>query len=58
MCEIISLTGIEILEDEFGDLDTDGYYGLFHVRGSEESFELFSEFPDIVIEIPPDKMIR
>jgi hypothetical protein len=58
LCDLISLTGAEILDDKFGDLEAEGYYGMFLVKGSEESFELISEFPDIIIEIPPNKLIR
>jgi hypothetical protein len=58
LCELISLTGMEILEDYFGDSVCESYYGMFHVRGSEEDFELVSEFPDIIIEIPPNKILR
>lgn len=58
LCEIISLTGIEIIEDFFGDISIDGYYGMFHVKGSEDSFELLTDFPGIDIELPPDKIIR
>jgi hypothetical protein len=58
MCEIISMTGMEILHDSFGDLEIDGYYGMFHVNGSEEAFELASDFPDFIIELPPGKVLR
>ena len=56
-CEIISLMGAEILEDEFGNGD-DSYYGFFHVNASEECFEVFGDFQEITLEIPPNKMIR
>ena len=49
---------MEILSDSFGDPPYEDYYGMFHVKGSEEDFELISEFPDLIIGIPSDKIVR
>ena len=58
VCEIISMLGIEIISDSFGDTQLDDYYGFFHVRSNENSFDIVSEFPDIIIEIPKGKILR
>ena len=57
VCEIISLMGIEILEDGFGGLDDD-YYGIFKLVSDTDGFDVFVELPDIIIDIPQNKLVR
>jgi hypothetical protein len=57
VCEIISIMGINIIEDKFGEIE-DGFYGYFRLKGDEDSFEILSEFPNIILEIPRDKILR
>lgn len=57
VCEIISLMGIEILEDGFGGPD-DEYYGFFKLFSDADSFDVFSDLPDITIDFPTNKVIR
>jgi hypothetical protein len=57
VCEIISLMGIEILEDGFGGA-TDDYYGVFKLLSDTEGFDVFVELPDIVIYFPKNKITR
>ncbi len=57
VCEIISLMGIEILEDEFGGPD-DGYYGIFKILSDSDAFDVFADLPDIIIDFPRDKTLR
>ncbi len=49
--------GINIIEDKFGEIE-DGFYGYFRLKGDEDSFEILSEFPNIILEIPRDKILR
>jgi len=58
VCEIISMLGIEILADSLGDIESDGYYGFFHIKGDDEGFDILSDFPDVTIEIPKGKILR
>jgi hypothetical protein len=48
---------MEIIKESFGDKDKD-FYGQFHVRSTEESFEILSEEPGILLEFIPGKIIR
>lgn len=57
ICELISLTLTKILEDKMGD-ESDDFYGIFLLRGSDEIYELFSEFREITLEMPQGKVIR
>ena len=57
VCEIISLMGIEILEDGFGGSD-DEYYGIFKLMSDPDGFDVFVELPDITIDFPPTKVVR
>lgn len=57
VCEIISIMGVTILEDKFGE-DSDGYYGYFKLKGGIESFDILSEFPSVVLELPRDKTLK
>lgn len=57
VCEIISLMGIKILEDGFGE-SADEYYGIFKVISDTDGFDTFVELPDIVIDIPENRMLR
>ena len=57
ICELISLTLTKILEDKMGE-ESDDFYGSFLLRSSDEVYELFSEFREIIIEMPKGKVIR
>lgn len=57
ICELISLTLTKIMEDKMGD-ESDDFYGIFLLRSSHEVYELFSEFREIIIEMPKGKVIR
>lgn len=57
VCEIISLMGVEILEDGFGGAD-DEYYGFFKVISDTDAFDVFSDLPDVHIDFPSHKVIR
>ena len=57
MCEIISTLYIEILDSHFGDPGS-SYYGYFKLRSEPEDCEIFMDFKDIMVEMPPDKIIR
>jgi hypothetical protein len=52
------MLGIEILADSLGDIESDGYYGFFHIKGDDEGFDILSDFPDVTIEIPKGKILR
>jgi hypothetical protein len=58
VCEIIAMLGMEILADSFGDIESDEYYGFFHVKSDEEGFDILSDFPEVTIEIPQGKILR
>jgi len=58
VCEIISMFGIEILTDSFGDIELDGYYGFFHIKSDNEGFDILSDFPEVTTEIPQGKILR
>lgn len=55
---MISIMGIEILEDAFGIPGSDSFYGIFRVRSESQAFEILSEFQDVSLEFPSDKIIR
>jgi hypothetical protein len=57
VCEIISLMGIEILEDEFCGPD-DEYYGIFKVLSDSDAFDVFVDLPDITIDFPRNRTLR
>jgi len=57
VCEIISIMGVNIIEDKFGE-PVDGFYGYFRLKGNEDSFEILSEFPNVILELPKDKILR
>lgn len=57
VCEIISIMGVTIIDDKFGESE-DGFYGYFKLNGNEDSFEILSEFPNVVLELPKDKILR
>jgi hypothetical protein len=49
--------GIKILSDSFGE-SSDGYYGIFKVISDSDAFDIFTELPDVVIDIPENKVLR
>jgi hypothetical protein len=57
-CSFISHFGAEIINHEICEKKK-SFYGVFYVYGSEELFEIISEFsPDITLEIPPENIVR
>ena len=57
-CSFISYFRAEILSDEIYGNNKE-YYGSFYVNGSEDLFEVLSEFSsDLIIDLPPGKTIR
>jgi len=57
ICSFVNYFSMEIIKESFGDKDKD-FYGQFHVRSTEESFEILSEEPGILLEFIPGKIIR
>lgn len=57
VCEMISLLGVEILEDYFGGPES-GYYGKFYVRSVVESFEVIFDFPGVTMEMSDKSVTR
>ena len=57
VCEIISIMGVFILDDRFGEA-SDGFYGYFKLKGAIESFDILSDFPNVVLELPKGKTLR
>jgi hypothetical protein len=57
-CSIINYFFCEILSDRICQRD-EPFYGVFFVKSNEETFEILSDFSsDIVLEIPPGKILR
>jgi hypothetical protein len=57
-CSIINYFFCEILSDRICEKG-EPFYGIFFVKSNEETFEILSEFSgDIVLELPPGKVIR
>ena len=57
-CSLINYFNCEILTDRICERD-EAYYGVFYVRGNEESFEIFTEFSEgISVEYPQGKTLR
>lgn len=54
---MISLLGVEILEDYFGGPES-GYYGKFYVRSVVESFEVIFDFPGVTMEMSDKSVTR
>ena len=48
---------MEILGESFGK-KKDKFYAEFHVKSTEESFEILSEESGIILEFIPGKVIR
>lgn len=57
VCEMISLLGVEIIDDDFGGPES-GYYGKFYVKSEIESFEIIFDFPGVTMEISDKNIIR
>jgi hypothetical protein len=60
VCSIVSMLGVEIIQDSFGDPndpDSD-YYGKFYVKSPAESFDLIFDFPGVILEMPDKSTIR
>lgn len=47
VCEMISILGVEILEDSFGLPNLDFYYGKFKVKTTPECLEVFRALENI-----------
>jgi hypothetical protein len=54
---MISLLGVEIIDDDFGGPES-GYYGKFYVKSEIESFEIIFDFPGVTMEISDKNIIR
>lgn len=54
---MISMLGIEIIEDFFGEPGLD-YYGKFYVKSAAESFDVIFDFPGVILEMPDKSTIR
>ena len=57
LCSLVNYFVMEIISEKFGSRD-DNFYGEFHVKSTEESYEILSEDPEIYIEYIPGKIIR
>ena len=57
VCSMISMLGIEIIEDFFGEPGLD-YYGKFYVKSATESFDVIFDFPGVILEMPDKSTIR
>jgi hypothetical protein len=56
-CSFISYFLAEIISAEICEPKGD-FYGIFHINGSEDLFDILSGFTtDIILEIPPGKSI-
>jgi hypothetical protein len=57
-CSLINYFNCEIITDRICEND-EPFYGVFYVRSTEESFEVFTEFSiGITVEYPPGKTLR
>jgi hypothetical protein len=57
-CSLINYFNCEILTDRICEKE-EPYYGVFYVKGNEESFEIFTEFSDgLSVEYPQGKTLR
>lgn len=56
-CSLVNYFMMEIISDRFG-IKEDDFYAEFHVKSTEESFEILCEIPEIVLEFLPGKIIR
>ncbi len=57
VCSLVNYFMMEIVSESFGSKE-DGFYAQFHVKSSEESFEILSEESGIVLEFIPGKIVR
>lgn len=57
VCSFVNYFMMEIISESFGKKE-DSFYAEFHVKSTEESFEILSEDPEIIIEFVPGKIIR
>jgi hypothetical protein len=57
LCSLVNYFMIEIINERFGTKD-DNFYGEFHVKSTEESYEILSEDSEIILEFIPGKVIR
>ena len=49
--------GVTILDDKFGEVP-DGFYGYFKLKGNIESYDILSEFSNVILELPRDKTLK
>lgn len=56
-CSFINYFMMEIISESFGEKGGK-FYSEFHVRSTEESFEILSEESGILLEFIPGKIIR
>lgn len=57
VCSLVNYFFMEIISERFGTKDDD-FYAEFHVKSTEESFDVLTEIPEITIEFIPGKIIR
>jgi hypothetical protein len=57
VCSLVNYFMMEIISESFGKKD-DGFYAVFHVKSTEESFEIISETQNVTLEFIPGKIIR
>jgi len=57
ICSFVNYFMMEIVSESFGT-KKDKFYAEFHVKSTEESFEILSEESGIILEFVPGKIIR
>jgi hypothetical protein len=57
VCSFVSYFMMEIVNESFGSKE-DIFYAEFHVKSTEESFEILSEESGIILEFIPGKIVR
>jgi hypothetical protein len=57
VCSFVNYFMMEIVSESFGTKE-DNFYAEFHVKSTEESFQILSEESGIILEFIPGKIIR
>lgn len=57
VCSFVNYFMMEIISESFGK-NEDNFYAEFHVKSTEESFDILSEEGGIILEFIPGKIIR
>lgn len=58
ICEMISIMGLEIIEDGFGTPNSDDFYGFFKIKSDPASLDMLSSFSGVTVILPPEKIVR